>query len=51
MASFSDLGMALISHSRAGDSEIKRNRMPERNTQPSASRQSPPSAGTTVKAK
>ena len=51
MASFRLLGIALISHSRAGVTDTITNRMPDRNTQPSASRQSPPIAGTTVKAK
>ncbi len=51
MASLRLFGIALISHSRAGVTETITNRMPDRNTQPSASRQSPPIAGTTVKAK
>jgi hypothetical protein len=51
MARFWLSGMALISHSRAGLAETATNRMPDRKTQPSASRQSPASSGTTVKAK
>ena len=51
MARFWLWGMALIRPSRSGEAEIATNRTPERKTQPSASRQSPASSGTTVKAK
>ena len=44
-------GMALTSHSRAGLADRATNNRPDTNTQPSASRQSPASSGTTVKAK
>ncbi len=44
-------GIALISHSRNGVTEITRNSAPERNTTASASCQLPPSSGTMVKAK
>ena len=51
MACFWLCGMALTSHSRAGLADRPTNRLPDRKTQPSASRQSPASSGTTVKAK
>ena len=51
MPSFKFMGMASISQARSGESDSAKNRIPETNTQPSASCQLPPSSGTTVKAK
>ena len=51
MPSFKFIGMALISHSRAGVTEMMKKSTPERNTRASASCQLPPSSGTMVKAK
>lgn len=45
MPSFKFIGIALISHSRKGVSEMSRNSTPERNTHPKASCQLPCSSG------
>ena len=51
MAILSERGMALTIHSRIGSTLMMKNRMPEKNTQPSATCQENFMPPTTVKAK